>query len=261
MIMYKWDPKEYKDNSAMQLSMARDFIAHFTLKGNEKVLDIGCGDGKITAEVARAVAGGYVVGVDSSVDMLDFARKNFSEQRNCRFELMDARELCFTNEFDVVFSNSVLHWVKDHRLVLCGIKNALTPGGRFLLNMGGKGNCEDILNIACELIATEKWKQFFLDFSFSWNFYGPDEYRDWIHEAGLKPVRVELVFKDMTHKDKQSLYGWIKTTWLPYLERIPAERQADFINEILNEYMRCFPPDAQGLIHLSLVRLSAEGAK
>jgi trans-aconitate methyltransferase len=259
--MYKWNPKEYKDNSTMQLSLAREHLDRLALKGNERILDIGCGDGKITAEVARLVPDGYVVGVDSSSDMVAFARKNFSKQKNCRFELKDARDLNFVNEFDIVFSNSALHWVKDHMPVLRAIKNALKSGGKFSLYMAGKGNAQDILKIAQELKLSDKWKEYFLDFPFPWNFYGVDEYRAWILESGLYPISVELFLRDMTHKDKQGLYGWIKTTWLPWLERIPKERQADFINEILNEYVKSYPPDAGGLIHLTLVRLLVEGIK
>jgi trans-aconitate 2-methyltransferase len=260
-MSYKWDPKGYKDNSAMQLSLAKEHLARLALKGNEKILDIGCGDGKITAEVARAVVDGYVVGIDSSSEMVSFSRESFSGQKNLRFELRDARELNFTNEFDVVFSNSALHWVKDHKPVLRGIKDALKPNGKFYLHMAGKGNAEKILKMADELVLSDKWHRYFLDFTFPWSFYGVEEYRAWILEAGLEPVHVELFPRDMTHKDRQGLYGWIKTTWLPYLERVPEEQQSDLINEILDKYVRHSPADSQGLIHLKLVRLVAEGVK
>jgi trans-aconitate methyltransferase len=124
---YCWRPEEYKNNSAMQSSMAQEVIACLGLRGKEKVLDIGCGDGKITAQIARLIPAGYVVGVDSSPEMIEFSRKNFFSQNNLRFDLCDARDLKFSNEFDVVFSSSCLHWIKDHRPILAGIKKSLTP--------------------------------------------------------------------------------------------------------------------------------------
>ncbi|MFI5368535.1 MAG: class I SAM-dependent methyltransferase, partial [Spirochaetia bacterium] len=116
----RWDAEEYARNSSAQLGWARELIAKLDLEGHEHVLDIGCGDGKVSAELARHVPRGKVVGVDSSEDMIQLARAAFfpAAQGSLSFMLRDARDLGFEEEFDVVFSNATLHWVKDHRAVL-----------------------------------------------------------------------------------------------------------------------------------------------
>ena len=111
------------------------------LEGHEHVLDIGCGDGKVSAELARDVPQGRVVGVDSSEDMIRLARAAFppATQGNLSFMLRDAQDLGFEAQFDVVFSNATLHWVKDHRAVLQSVARTLKPHGRILLQFGGRG--------------------------------------------------------------------------------------------------------------------------
>ena len=101
-----WDPAAYAANSAPQQFWARELIAKLDLRGNEHVLDVGCGDGKVTAEIAQAVPRGSAVGVDASLEMIEFARKTFPPGAipNLGFHIMDAREIHFAEKFDVVFS-------------------------------------------------------------------------------------------------------------------------------------------------------------
>src|SRR5438034_9258270 len=101
--MTEWDAAEYYRRSSLQEAMAQEVIALLDLKGSERILDVGCGDGKITAQIAsRASKGGSVVGVDPSRDMISFARSHFGPATlpNLRFEVADARRLPFKNEFD-----------------------------------------------------------------------------------------------------------------------------------------------------------------
>src|SRR5580693_224613 len=109
----KWNAADYAANSVVQQSWAREIIARLKLRGDEHVLDVGCGDGKVTAEIARAVPRGSVTGMDASPQMIEFAKKNFptTEFPNLRFRVMDARKIKFDRQFDVAFSNAALHWV------------------------------------------------------------------------------------------------------------------------------------------------------
>ena len=125
-MAYKWDPQEYSKSSAGQHRWAEELIHKLDLKGNEGILDIGCGDGCTSAEIAASVPLGFVVGLDSSREMIDYARKNFPLSRfpNLSFDVGDAGNLKYVGGFDVVFSNAALHWVKDHLPVLQGIKRS-----------------------------------------------------------------------------------------------------------------------------------------
>jgi trans-aconitate methyltransferase len=128
----------------------------------------------------------------------------------------DAGELDFINEFDVVFSNACLHWVKNHLPVLQGITRSLRAGGRIMLQMGGRDNAKRILEVIKLLMRKPQWSSFFTNFEFPYGFYGPEEYNDWLAETGLAIKRLELVPKDIIHDSKEKFAAWIRTTWLPY---------------------------------------------
>ncbi len=220
----RWDAADYARNSAAQQGWARELIGKLGLSGSESVLDLGCGDGKVTAEIARRVPGGRVVGVDSSEEMVLLSRSAFpaSGHPNLRFQSGDARLLEFEKEFDVVFSNATLHWVKDHRPVLSGAARSLKAGGRILFQMGGRGNGAEIFDVAREMIAREEWGRWFAGFEFPWGFYGSEEYAPWCAAAGLRVLRIELLPRIMMQDGADGLAGWIRTTWMPYTERVPV---------------------------------------
>lgn len=262
--MAQWNPADYQAHSSVQQAWARELIRMLELRPDETVLDIGCGDGKVTAEIAGLLPRGQVVGIDSSAEMIRFASLEFPPVRcaNLRFEVMDAREMTFDAEFDAVFSNAALHWILDHRPVLGGIARALRPGGRVLLQMGGRGNAAQVLEILDEMLPNEPWRPHFAeDFRFPYGFFGPDEYEPWLRDTYLTPHRVELLPKDMIHADPAALAGWIRTTWLPYTERVPPELRPRFIDEIVARYLDRHPPDADGRIHLRMVRLEVCATK
>jgi trans-aconitate 2-methyltransferase len=260
---FRWDAEEYARNSTAQLGWARELIEKLALSGSESVLDIGCGDGKVTAEIARRVPGGRVVGIDSSQEMILLARRAFppSPRGNLDFLSGNALALGFEQEFDVVFSNATLHWVKDHGPVLKGAARSLRPGGRILFQMGGRGNGAGILDVVRGMIAEEQWRGFFAGFQFPWGFYGPEEYAPWCAAAGLQARRIELLPRTMIQKGVEGLAGWIRTTWMPYTERAPAERREMFIRETAERYTQAHPPDGEGNVAVDMVRLEVDAGK
>ena len=260
---YTWNAEDYAKHSSAQQDWARELISKLNLVGHESVLDIGCGDGKITADIAEQLLNGDVLGVDSSTDMIESARKNFPQDRhpNLSFKLVDARHLPFEEQFDIVFSNAALHWIKDHNSLISGIKNSLKPKGRILLQMGGKGNAESILSLIDTIIAEKKWSQYFSDFEFPYGFHEPEIYAFWLQEAELVPQRIELIPKDMSYKDKDGLAGWIRTTWLPYTDRVPVHRKNEFITQLVEKYIEEYPLDSKGNVHVSMIRLEVEATK
>jgi trans-aconitate 2-methyltransferase len=261
--MVKWDAVDYARNSTAQLGWARELIDKLDLSGSERVLDIGCGDGKVTAEIARIVTGGEVVGIDKSEDMVRFATASFprDEWPNLSFACGNASELGYREQFAVVFSNATLHWVVDHPPVLRGIARALKPGGRTLLQMGGRGNAAEILSIVEEFRAGGRWAEHFAGFTHAYGFYGPEEYAEWLPKAGLRAVRAELIPKDMTQQGSDGLAGWVRTTWLPYTQRVPDHLREEFVSEVVQRYAERCPPDADGALHVKMVRLEVEAVK
>ena len=186
MTNYQWNPTDYEKNSSQQQLWARELIAKLNLQGDEKVLDVGCGDGKVTAEIAGRLPHGSVLGIDKSGEMIALAqqRHGVDTHPNLHFQVADASHLPFHGEFSLVFSNAALHWVRDHRPVLQGIARSLQPGGRILLQMGGQGNAVHIIAAIDEQMALDPYAPYFADFFFPFGFHGPDEYALWMGEAG-----------------------------------------------------------------------------
>src|SRR5438552_18243711 len=110
--MTEWDAAEYSRRSSLQEAMAQEVLALLDLKGSERILDVGCGDGKITAQIASRASKGSVVGVDPSRDMISFARSHFGPATlpNLRLEVAGARHLSFPDEFDPELCCNALHW-------------------------------------------------------------------------------------------------------------------------------------------------------
>ena len=136
-----WDPADYAKHSQGQERWAKELLSLLALEPQESVLDIGCGDGRITAEIAGMVPAGYVIGVDLSREMVEHASEHYPADKfpNLKFQQADAAALPFVSEFDVVYSSAALHWTRDHQSVLRGIARSLKAPGRCVLQMGGKG--------------------------------------------------------------------------------------------------------------------------
>lgn len=263
MTRYNWNAEDYKQNSAAQLLWAQELIDKLALNGSESILDLGCGDGKVTAAIAGLLPSGSILGIDNSNAMIRLASQQFPIHRypNLTFALMDARALIFDNRFDIVFSNAVLHWIKDHRPVLKGLFKSLKLGGKILLQMGAKDGVQEYLAVLNKILATPEWQAHFIDFEFPYGFMGTDDYEVMLSEAGFRTKRLELIAKDAIHENKERFKGWIRTTWLPYTERVPPEKRELFIERIASKYLEQFPQDNDGHVHVPMVRLEVEAEK
>lgn len=138
-----WNPELYQDRHAFVWQFGRGLMELLAPQPGERILDIGCGTGQLAAEIARS--GAEVTGVDASPEMIAQARRNFPD---LRFEVADATALRFDNEFDAVFSNAALHWIKNADGVAAGMRRSLKPGGRVVAELGGHGNVRRLIEIA-----------------------------------------------------------------------------------------------------------------
>jgi trans-aconitate methyltransferase len=127
--------------------------------------------------------------------------------------------------------------------------------------MAGKGNAQDVLAVIEEYISEEDCKPYFKNFSFPYGFYGPEQYKTWLKDTGFIPERVELIPKDMTLAGKDGLADWIRTTWLPFTERVPAALRDTFISEIVDRYVAAYPLDSKGNAHVKMTRLEVQATK
>ncbi len=254
---HQWNPADYARNSQGQERWAKELIALLALKPNETVLDVGCGDGRNTAAIARLVSGGRVVGVDRSPEMVGFAQGHFPSAQfpNLSFSEADASALPFDSEFDVIYSNAALHWVLDHRPVLAGIARSLKAGGRCVLQMGGEGNGDRVIAAMEACLEDPQWRAQWRSRESHYGFHGPEKYIDWIGAAGLQPDSVELIEKDMIHENREAFTGWLRTAWHPYTTRVAEPLREQFIDAVTVRYLRDRPADSEGRVHVRMIRL------
>jgi trans-aconitate methyltransferase len=241
--MYEWNPEDYQQHSSAQECIAAGIISELKIKGNEHILDIGCGDGKVTSKLARLVPQGQVLGIDSSKEMIDFSRKIFplSDHANLKFEHLNVLELEFESSFDLVTSFACLHWVKDHLAALKNVKRSLKPGGKLFIQCAGRSINDDLAASGREVIRSDKWKNYFRGFSSPYGTYSPEEYHAWLALAGLEELRVEMTIEEMILPGRTGLEGFIRTTWLPITEQVPEELRSQLVWEISERHLKNHP--------------------
>lgn len=241
-----WDGEVYVNNSTLQYQWALSYIKKLNLQGTEHILDIGCGDGRITALIAKNVPQGSVVGVDNSSSMLQEAKKH--QLKNLEFLYQDAQNLDFREEFDLVTSFSCFHWVPNHLLALKQIEKSLKPGGRVFLYFA-PDHGRDRFDYAIKLTMTsDKWSPYFIDFSTPFSLISPSKLTNYAEDAHLLIKRIEIITVDEPFINKSAFMGWI-SGWMSQLKQLPKELHEQFLDDIISHYLKKHPTDTEGKIH------------
>lgn len=177
-----WNPTLYDDRAAFVSELASDLVVWLRPQPGERILDLGCGTGTLTAAIARE--GATVTGIDSSAEMIASARQKHD---GLRFEVADGQALPYDREFDAVFSNAALHWMPRAHDVVRGVERALVPGGRFVAEFGGAGCVATVVQAVADILAD--WQ---IDAApyLSWYFPSPGRYAGLLEAHGLVPREV-----------------------------------------------------------------------
>ena len=218
-------------------------IEELELRGDEQILDIGCGDGRLTAQLAERVPGGSVLGIDASSAMIDGARKH--ERANLSFTVIDAAQLPFVEQFDLIFSNAALHWLDDHRSLLSLMERALKPGGKVRVSFGAEGNCVNLIGTLRLLLEEERFRTPFAGFKWPWYMPHVDEYRELVRQLPFSNARVWGENADRYFPDSSALFAWIDqpsiVPFVAYLDPATAETFRAAVHEQMLE--RTLQPD------------------
>ena len=217
-----WNSELYQSSHSFVWQYGRDLLVLLNGKPGERILDVGCGTGQLTAEIAQF--GAEVVGIDSSPEMICAAQKNFPQ---VRFEVADAAAMPFCNEFDVVLSNAALHWVRDQPGAIASIARALKPGGRLVFEMGGRGNLRHLLTAVYQAlrelgIANPEQLS-------PWSFPSIGEYAALLESQGLE-VDFAVLFDRATILEggNRGLKLWLEMFGRFAVEAITPERRKEF---------------------------------
>jgi trans-aconitate 2-methyltransferase len=248
--MTEWNAAEYSQRSGLQQAMADEVLALLDLKGSERVLDIGCGDGKITAAIAARVPRGTVVGVDASRDMIAFASSHFPpvDRPNLRFEVADARVLPFRNEFNCVVSFNALHWIPDQDAALYSIRSAMTPDGQAQLRLVPKGERKSLETVIEETRQSTRWINYFRDFHDPYLHLTPEQYAAAAERNGLRVLRIRTETKAWDFKSWSAFFDFSSVGFVEWTRRLPEAERPEFINDVLDHY-RAVAADRPGEEH------------
>jgi SAM-dependent methyltransferase len=243
-----WDPQRYQENAAFVAKLGEPLLDLLQPKPGERILDLGCGDGVLTAKLAEA--GAEVLGIDFSAEQVEGARALGLEA-----EVGSGEELTFDSEFDAVFSNAALHWMLRPDLVIDGVWRALKPGGRFVAEMGGAGNVQAIRDA---LIAALDRRGYDGQDAVPWYFPSPEEYRGKLESRGFAVPYIELIPRPTPLPG--DLSGWLATFGESFLNRLPEAERPEAVAEVI-ERLSGTLSDGEGNWTADYVRLRFRAEK
>jgi trans-aconitate 2-methyltransferase len=224
-----WDAASYQRVSVPHEEWAASILDRAGLRGDETVLDAGCGSGRVTKMLIERLPRGRVIAVDGSASMVEGVRSVLRPQDEAR--VADLLELELEEPVDVVFSSAVFHWILDHDALFAGLRRALRPGGRLAAQSGGAGNIARLKASSAEVMARPPYAPHFEGFGEPWNYAGPEETEERLARAGFAEARCWLQPWDIVPPEPAE---FLRTVCLgPYVDRLPEELREPFIADVM----------------------------
>lgn len=219
-ITNRWDTDDYDDGHSFVFEYGEDVVGLLEPGAEERILDLGCGTGHLSARIAES--GADVVGLDSSEEMVEQARETYP---TCEFVHADARSLSFEEPFDAVFSNAALHWISDQAAVLESVSDVLASDGRFVAELGGVGNVAAIVDAVRQVAADRGY-----DVTSPWYFPTIGEYATRLESHGLETQYATLFDRPTELEDSSDgLRNWLGMFGDSLLAPVPEEERSDVI--------------------------------
>jgi trans-aconitate methyltransferase len=238
--MSDWDAERYHRLSRPQLAWGRAVLDRLAPRPGERVLDLGCGTGRLTTEIAAAT-GSFTVGLDRSAAMLAEAAGHAG--RAVRFVLADGARLPFIDAFDAVFSGATFHWIPDHDRLFASVFGALRQGGRLVAQCGGGPNLRRLLDRAHALMDSPDYTRYFGAWSDPWRFAGPDDTRARLGAAGFSDIDVGLEPAPTTMPDRAAFENFISCVCVRHhVDRLPADVRPRFVGALADVAAGDDPP-------------------
>jgi trans-aconitate methyltransferase len=219
----RWDSSLYDDRHSFVWKKAADLIDLLDPKEGERVLDLGCGTGHMTAQIAAR--GAAATGLDASVSMIAQARQNYPK---IKFVLADASDFQAGEPFDAVFSNAALHWMPEAGRVVESVARALKPGGRFVLEMGAKGNIARIVAVLTEVLREAGYAP-----RNPWFFPSAGEYASLLEKHGFEVEALWTIerWNQLEHPEK-GLREWLEMFAGVWFEGVPEKAREGLVREM-----------------------------
>lgn len=215
----RWNPGHYAETARFVADLAMPVVELLAPRPGERILDLGCGDGALTAKLLEF--GCEVVGVDSSREMIAVAKS-----LGLNAQLMDGEALEFYEEFDAVFSNAALHWMQNPRNVIDGVWRSLKPHGRFVGEFGGWGNVATIIDTLESALLLRG-----ILVTNPWFFPRPEEYKTFLEARGFTVQTIALLPRPTPLPG--DLHSWLEMFAQPYTSLLPAAEREQLISHVV----------------------------
>jgi trans-aconitate 2-methyltransferase len=228
-----WDGPSYDRISGPMEALGRAVLDRMALRGDETVLDAGCGSGRITEALIERLPRGHAIAVDASQSMVEAARERLpgADVRQLDLLALDLDSLGSVQPLDAILSTATFHWIADHQALFERLRGVLRPGGRLVAQCGGRGNIDVLRGHALEVAAREPYAAHFADFQPPWHYAGPDETRQRLLGAGFAEAECWL---QPAPKQPEEPREFLSTIVLgPHYQHLPQDLREPFMDEVL----------------------------
>ena len=246
-----WDAETYDRVADPQEEWGREVLARLDLRGDETVLDAGCGSGRVTRLLLERLPEGQVIGVDSSPAMIEAARTAFADEERVKLIVGDLVELELAEPVDAIFSNATFHWILDHRRLFARLFAALRPGGALEAQCGGEGNVAEWIRAIEAVQGDERFVAYLRGMADTYNFASVGDTEARLRRAGFEVGRVWLERKAVAPGEPRE---FVRVAGLSrHLALLPDDLQDEFIDAVLGSMPRP--------LRLEFVRLNISARK
>jgi trans-aconitate 2-methyltransferase len=227
----EWDAGSYHGLAQPHQAWGAQILERLPLRGDETVMDLGCGTGRVTEQLLeRLGSDGRVLAIDGSARMVAEARRRLGGDPRASFTRQDLLELAVAPPADAAVSSATFHWIADHDRLFARIRAALADGAPFVAQCGGRGNVANVVRAAAEVQAREPYAAAFAGWPGPWNYAGPEETEQRLRAAGFA---VERCWLEPSPQRVEPLRDFLRTVTLgSHLQRLPAELRDAFVDDV-----------------------------
>jgi trans-aconitate 2-methyltransferase len=227
----EWDAGSYHSLAQPHQQWGAEILDRLPLRGDETVLDLGCGTGRVTEQLLERLGpDAHVIGVDGSLAMVQEAARRLGDDPRASFVAQDLVELTIEPPADAAVSSATFHWIADHDALFAHVRGALKPGAWFVAQCGGRGNVANVVRAVGEVSAREPFAPSFAGWPGPWNYAGPEETTERLQRAGFAVQRCWL---EPSPQYPKPLRDFLRTVSLgSHLQRLPAELHDAFVDQV-----------------------------
>lgn len=261
LVNLKWKPEIYSKLSIAQKNSALKILKVLKIKKNAHILDVGCGDGKISAKLSKIAKNGFVLGLDKSPEMISYSIENYKNEQhpNLNFYLEDAQEISFNEMFDLVFSSFSLQWFKDKNLFFKKAYDALRENGQMCI-VTPLGISPELEYATKVVIENPSWSPFYQNFHPNWYFIDEPNLLHLVKENCFEPIYSLSYIQEVNFPSLEDFEEYI-LLWFPYLTPLNEQLKSIFFSQIINEYCKLLPPKKDGSMIMKIPTTSLIASK